>query len=174
MEYYHFKQENLTYGLELIQKNYYLTSVDLKDAYFSDSVRTDYKKFLTFFWKMKFYRFVVFPFGLTSCPRILTKILKPVYAFFRENGIICCYYIDDSLIMNQTFSTCQEQTNIVMSELNNLGFTINDQKSIIIPSQRIVYFGVIIDSVEFKVYLKDEKIEKILRQGQLILSNPRV
>lgn len=76
--------------------------------------------------------------------------------------------------MNQTFSTCQEQTNIVMSELNNLGFTINDKKSIIIPSQRIVYFGVKIDSVEFKVYLKDEKIEKILRQGQLILSNPRV
>lgn len=174
VEYYHFKQENLTYALELIQKNDYLTSVDLKDAYFSVSVHPDYKKFLTFSWNGKFYRFVVLPFGLTSCPRIFTKILKPVYAFFRENGIRCCYYIDDSLIMNQTFSTCQEQTNIVMSELNNLGFTINDKKSITIPSQRIVFFGVIIDSVEFKVYLTDEKVEKILRQSQLILSNPRI
>lgn len=52
--------------------------------------------------------------------------------------------------MNQTFATCQEQTNIVMSELNNLGFTINDKKSITIPSQRIVFYGVIIDSVELK------------------------
>lgn len=67
--------------------------------------------------------------------------------------------------MNQTVSTCQEQTNIVMSELNNLGFTINDKKSITIPLQRIVFFGVIIDSVEFKVYLTDEKVEKILRQN---------
>lgn len=48
VEYNHFKQENLTYVLELIQKNDYLTSVDLKDAYYSVSVHTDYKKFLTF------------------------------------------------------------------------------------------------------------------------------
>lgn len=118
----------MTYALELIQKNDYLTSVDLKDVYFSVSVHPDYRIFLTFSWNEKFYRFVVLPFRLTSCPRIFTNILKPVYAFFRENGIRCCYYIDDSLIMNQTFSTCQERTNIVMSELNNLGFPINDKK----------------------------------------------
>lgn len=48
------------------------------------------------------------------------------------------------------------------------------KKSITIPSQRIIFFGVIIDSVQFKVYLTDEKVEKILRQSQLILSNPRI
>lgn len=55
-----------------------------------------------------------------------------------------------------------------MSELNNLGFTINDKISITIPSQKIVFFRVIIDSVEFKVYLTDEKVEKLLIQDQLI------
>lgn len=87
MEYDLFKRENLTYALELNQKNDYLSSVDLNDAHFSVCVHPDFKKFLTFSWNGKFYRFVVLPFGLTSCPRIFTKILKPVYAFFRENGI---------------------------------------------------------------------------------------
>lgn len=50
-----------------------------------------------------------------------------------------------------------------MLELNNFGFIINDKKFIIIFLQRIVFFGVIIDLVEFKVYLIDEKVEKILR-----------
>lgn len=72
----------------------------------------------------------------------------------RANGIRCCYCIDDSLhlIINPTFVTDEKQTEIVISELQNLGFTINDKKSVIIPSQRIVLFGVIIDSEEFKVF----------------------
>lgn len=141
VEYHHFKQENLSFALELIQQNDYLTSVDLKGAYFSVSVHPDYQKFLTFAWNGKSYNFVVLPFGLTSCPRIFTKILKPVYAVFRENNIRCCYYIDDSLIMNQDFSQCQRQTYLVISELDNLGFTINEKKSVTFPSQRIVFFG---------------------------------
>lgn len=44
---------------------------------------------------MKFYIFIVLPFGLTSCPKIFTKILKPVNAFFSEIGIII-------IIMNKT------------------------------------------------------------------------
>lgn len=48
-----------------------------------------------------------------------------------------------------------------MLELNNLGFTINDKNFLTIPSQRILFFGVIIDSVEFKDNLTDEKVEKI-------------
>lgn len=62
--------------------------------------------------------------------------------------------------MNQTFATCQELTNIVMSELNNLGFTINDKKSITIPSQRIVFYGVIIDSVELKFIWQMRKLKR--------------
>lgn len=100
VEYYYFKQENLIYVLELIQKNDYFILVDLKDVYFSVSVYLDYKKFLIFFWNGKFYRFVVLFFGLILCLRIFIKILKFVYVFFRENGIRCCYYIDDFLIMN--------------------------------------------------------------------------
>lgn len=119
IEYHHFKQENLSYALELLRKNDFLTSVDLKDAYFSIRIHPDFKKYLTFEWKGNFYRFLVLPFGLSSCPRIFTKVLKPIYAACRENGIRCCYYIDDSLIMNQNYFYCLNQTNMLTSKLHS-------------------------------------------------------
>ena len=46
--------------------------------------------------------------------------------------------------------------------MQTLGFTVNEKKSVLIPTQRIVFFGFIIDSVEFKVYLTEEKLQKLL------------
>lgn len=47
--------------------------------------------------------------------------------------------------------------------------TINDKKSVIISSPRIVFFGVIIDSIEIKVSSTDKTIDKI--RNQFILYN---
>lgn len=103
VEYQHFKQENISLALNLIQEDDYLTSIDLCDAYFSISIHDDYKKYLRFLWKGIIYEFQDLCFGLASAPRIFTKLLKPVYSFFRKLGIRCIYYIDDSLNMHQNF-----------------------------------------------------------------------
>lgn len=54
--------------------------------------------------------------------------------------------------------------------LKNLGFNVNVEKYVLIPSTKICYLGHIIDSVEFKVYLPDEKIEKIIMKCESILN----
>lgn len=56
----------------------------------------------------------------------LIKVLKPIFAAFRENGIKGCYNICDSLTMKQDFKCCLNETGTVISELCNLGFTINN------------------------------------------------
>lgn len=168
--YNHFKQENLNFALELINENDFMTSIDMKDAYFSISIHPEFRKFLAFKWRDKLYRFNVLPFGLASAPRIFTKVLRPIFAVFRENGIKCCYYIDDSLIANEDFEMCIEETNWMVQEFNNLGFTVNFKKSVLVPTKRIVFFGLIIDSAEFKVFLTEEKIEKILSLGEKLLN----
>jgi hypothetical protein len=70
----------------------------------------------------------------------ISKVLKPVDALFRRNGIRCCYYIDDSLIMNQDFEKCTPETAFVASEMDKLGFTENMKKSVFQPTQRNVFF----------------------------------
>ena len=90
-------------------------------------------------------------------------MLKPVDALFRRNGIRCCYDIDDSLIMNQDFEKCTTETAFVASEMDKLGFTENIKKSVFQPTQRnVFFFGLVIDTIEFKVFLTEEKIVKIL------------
>ena len=86
VEYQHFKQEHLAFALDLIQKDDFLTSIDLTDAYFSLSIHDDFKKYLRFSWNKQIYEFQVLCFGLASAPRVFTKVLKPVYAFFSQIG----------------------------------------------------------------------------------------
>lgn len=103
VEYMHFKQENLRVILDLIQRNDYLTSMDVQDAYFSIPIHPEYHKYLRFSWSTL--SVLVLPFGLSSAPHVFAKVLKPVYAKFRKAGITCSYYIDDSLQMNQNYDT---------------------------------------------------------------------
>lgn len=59
----------------------------------------EHHKFLRFRWKGVKYQYVCLPFGLSSSPRIFTKILKPLVARLRPMGIRLIIYLDDILIM---------------------------------------------------------------------------
>ena len=163
IEYKHFKQDNLSFAFDLLQKNDFCCSIDMKDAYFSIEIHPDFRKYLCFFfWNNESYQFKKLPFGITSAPRVFTKVLKPVYTLFRSNGIRCCYYIYDSLVMNQYQKTCLKRALVMSNQLEDLDFTINTKKSVFEPTQRIVFFGLILDTVQFKVFLTDEKLEKLI------------
>jgi hypothetical protein len=57
-----------------------------------------------------------------------------LFTWLRHQGIRCCYYIDDSLCMNQDFDCCQKDTKIITDTLDQLGFTINQEQSVLIPN----------------------------------------
>lgn len=174
VSYNHFKQETFNIVLDLIQKNDFFTKLDLSDAYFSVPIHEDDTKFLKFSWNGFLYKFVCLPFGLSIAPYLFTKILKPVYAWFRQQNIRCSYYIDDSLNMNQSNIVCAQNSDIMVHTISSLGFSINRSKSILVPCQRIVFFGFFIDSVAFKVYLTADKVQKILTKSKQLLEKGKV
>ena len=75
VHYEHFKQEHFRIVLQLVQKGDFFTSVDLQDAYFSIPIAEDSRKYLKFLWNDILYHYVCLPFGLSSAPRVFTKIL---------------------------------------------------------------------------------------------------
>ena len=161
--YEHFKQETFPVVLDMVQHNDFFTKLDLSDAYFSIGIHPLFQKFLKFQWQGRLFKFVCLPFGLSSAPRVYTKVLKPIYKWFRQQAFRCSYYIDDSLNMNQSQSVCKENVIVMADTLESLGFTVNKEKSIFLPTQRILFFGFILDSVLFKVFLPDDKVEKIIQ-----------
>ena len=62
-------------------------------------------------------------------PRVFTKILKPFFSLMREEGFLVLGYIDDSLILADSYEDCVKATNRLSGILQELGFMINLKKS---------------------------------------------
>ena len=139
VEYHHFKMENIHTVSELVTKNCWMSSLDLKDAYYSVPIHATSQQFLKFRYKGIIYKFLVFPNGLSTCPRRFTKLLKPALATFRLNGHIIVCYIDDILIIGRTYEQCLQSLCESFKLLENLGFVIHPVKSQFIPKQIITF-----------------------------------
>jgi hypothetical protein len=82
-----FQMETHSKIIELLHKGDYMASIDLADAFLSIPVHDSCKKFLAFEFDGSHYKYNVLPFGLTSSPRIFSKILKPAIVHLRSQGI---------------------------------------------------------------------------------------
>ena len=110
VDYHHFKMDTFCTALKLIRPGCFITSVDLKDAYYSITIAEEDRKLLMFQWKGKYYQFTCLPNGLSSAPRIFTKILKLVYARLGSIGHTCMGHIDDSLLVGQVTWSCHRNS----------------------------------------------------------------
>ena len=64
--------DTLRSAINMMRPNFYVTSVDLKDAYYSVPIAQCEKKYLKFEWMGQFYKFTCFPNGLAFCQRKFT------------------------------------------------------------------------------------------------------
>ena len=131
-----------------VGKNFCFTSLDMSDAYFSIPIEKNFKKYLKFFWKGTLYEFCALPFGISSAPRIFTKVVKVIFSQIRRFGISSFFYIDDSLYQDSCYYSCLENSQKVYNFKESLGFSINNEKSVLVPCQRITFLGYIIDSMK--------------------------
>ena len=157
----HFKMENINSLRHLIVKGDWMVKLDLKDAYLTVPVFEGHQKYLQFLWEGKVYQFVCLPFGLASAPWAFTKFLKPVVAFLRSLGCRLVIYLDDLILLDQCKIRLMQTLSFVKHLLQVLGFIINDLKSSQSPLQFLEFLGLLVDSVNLKIFLPEDKIESI-------------
>ena len=129
---------------------------------FSGFVSASDQKYLKFTWDGQLFHFVCFPNGLACCPRLFTKLLKPVYARLRQQGHESSGYIDDSYLQGDDFPDCVANVKATVCLFDSLGFITHPDKSVLIPTQRLTYLGFILDSIEMKIFLTPEKAERLI------------
>lgn len=145
----------------------YMTSIDLKDAYYSIPIAPEHHKYLKFIWKDQLYAFNSLPMGLSSSPRIFTKILKPFFSALRSQfGHTCLGYIDDLFYLEDSYLECEEATLHAVQLFISLGFKIHPEKSVIIPTQVLEFLGFTLNSILMTVTLTGKKAENILQLCQ--------
>lgn len=166
---YHFKMEDLRTALKLLTKNCFMASIDLQEAYFAVPIHNSSKKFLRFKFQNQTYEFQCLPFGLSLAPLIFTKLMKPVASFLRNKGYLLVIYLDDILLLDNSYDRCLDCVTQTVNLLQSLGFVINDKKSNLIPRQSQTFLGFELDSQDMLVKLPDTKKNKILNKVNEIL-----
>ena len=171
VQYFHFKMETLIDAIRLMTPNCFMGSIDLKDAYYSVPIARSHQRFLKFEWEGSLYAFTCFPNGLASCPRKFTKLLKPVYSVLRQLGHLSSPYIDDSYLQGEDYDRCLENIIDTVRLLYTLGFIVHPEKSVLIPTQRLIFLGFILDSILMHIYMTPEKVNKVIDMCSKLLKN---
>ena len=170
---HHFKMETLNTAITLMRPNCWFASVDLADAYYSIPVHPDDRKLLRFCFKDKKYQFTALVMGLSSSPRVFTKLLKPVYSHLRVQGFISTAYIDDSCLQNDSEEKCKTNIKTTVQLLDSLGFTINLEKSKLQPTQEITFLGFVLCSVSMTIKLTEARRTELIQLCENQLHNSR-
>ena len=132
--------------------------IDIKDAYFHIPVSSEFQKYLQFRWKGSIYCFKGMPFGISSAPRIFTKVMKVVLSKLRMKGIRIVSYIDDLLLMARSKEECYQHLWKTLTLLTELGWLINWEKSKLKPAQTQKFLGLIIDSYNMSFRIPRDKL----------------
>ena len=142
VEYHHFKMDTIKDAIPLIKPECTFFSIDLKDAYYSIPIHHSCRKYLRFIWRGKHYQYAALPQGLIpSSPRVFTKVLKPVFAELRKQGIVIIGYIDDSLGVIYEIDQHFQSVVLAIKLLDDLGFTAHSVKSVLDEVQEIDFIG---------------------------------
>lgn len=157
----HFKLEDGKTTKQMITRGCFMTTIDLKDAYYLIPIAKSDRKFLRFIFEGKMYQLTCMPFGLNRAPYTFTKIIKPAVLHLRERGLLSVIYIDDLLILGDSYEECLRNTHITRRLFEKLGFVINEKKSHVIPSTRRKFLGFVYDSERMDIRLPEEKVVKI-------------
>ena len=170
VDHVHFKMDTLKDVLDLIFPGCYFAKVDLKHAYYSVPINVVDRDWLRFRWHGRDYRFTCLPQGYSSSPRLFTKLLVPVFAWFRTLGFLTICYIDDAIFVASSFAELQEQVEFAVRFLDALGFTINERKSVVGPVQELEFLGFLLNSVSMTIMVTKEKQDKIKELGRRLVS----
>ncbi|KAM9319596.1 bromodomain and WD repeat-containing protein 1 [Gastrophryne carolinensis] len=105
IRYKRFKMESIFSVRQTLTRNVFMANLDLQDAYLHIPILEAHRKYLRFAvrldHKIFYYQYKTLPFGLSSAPRIFTKILAEPMAFLRQLGISIIPYLDDLLVLKQ-------------------------------------------------------------------------
>jgi hypothetical protein len=95
-------------------------------------------------------------------------------AFLLRKGIRLVIYLDDILILNESKGVLLPNVDTVLELLQSLGFLINWEKSIIVPTQAIENLGLIVDSNDPSFSLPCYKVAAVKKMCEAALSEGRV
>ena len=136
-----FKLEHAPKAAALMKPGDFMLTIDMKSGYHKIPLKSSFKRFCCFAWADKIYRWIVPPFGLSSAPRVYTKLSRCMLAFWRAKSIRVSNYIDDFQSYAASLQEALELRDKVLKDMATFGWHISLSKSHLNPGQTAWYVG---------------------------------
>lgn len=177
----HFKMEDYRTTCKLLQTNWFMATIDLKESYLLIPIHTESRKYLRFQYTAApdsddviTYEFNAMPYGLSIAPRCFTKIVREVITYLRNRGYKSVSYLDDICCLGNTYAECLRNVKETIALFECLGFVINYEKSQLQPKTNCKFLGFIYDSTQMTLSLPLEKRNNVTRLVKRFLKLPIV
>jgi hypothetical protein len=158
-----FKMEDHRTVAAVIEANHWAVSIDISKAYHHVTVSEELQPYLSFQYGKKIYQYMAMPFGISSAPRTFCKIMGHAMRVIRERWrITAVQYLDDLLFLHPDREVLQRQAQEIVTFLQDLGWTINREKSKLIPRQRFTFLGMEWNSTAMTIRLEREKKDRLV------------
>ena len=158
-----------------IFENEFACSFDISKAYYHVPINPKYSKYFSFPFNNQNFSFRAMPFGLCTAPYLFTKFISPILEHLRIlHKIIIFSYLDDFLLLDKSETKLAEAIKITISTFEDLGFLINKDKSILIPTSEIQFLGVNFHLKKKTMSNSERLINKMMKESQDLIDKSQI
>lgn len=149
-------------------KGDFIATVDITSAYRSVTIRPEHWKYMGLRWKINGQDTLLndtrLCFGQKCAPFIFSALSSFVVRCMHRRGFVRTFcYLDDFVLIGESFEACQRAQLTLINLLGELGFLVNWAKCSS-PAKECVYLGISIDTEEMTVSLPQKKMEKLRKE----------
>ena len=96
--------------------------------------------------------------------------MKPGFAYLRNRGFVSSIHVDNIYLQGDTFEKCLQNVQETVKLLQDMGFCVSMEKSVLTHSQTLNHLGFTLDSTHMTVKLASEKFTNICSIAQPLLT----
>uniref|UniRef100_A0ABD2W5F9 RNA-directed DNA polymerase n=1 Tax=Trichogramma kaykai TaxID=54128 RepID=A0ABD2W5F9_9HYME len=150
--------QNIDVILDKLRRARYITTIDLKSAYFQIAMEESSKKYTAFAVPgAGLFQFTRLAFGLTNAPMTFQRLIDALFGPECEPYVFG--YLDDIVVVTETFEQHLVWLEKVLGRLNDAGLTINRKKCEFCRSS-VKYLGYVLDGDGLRV--DEDKVAPVM------------
>ena len=172
-----FRNENIDDVVEAVKPDDLLVTFDIKDGFFNIPLRKEDSKYFAFKWKNNVYCWNVLCFGWSLSPYYFCKIIRAFIGYLRQNDVRIVSYVDD-FILSAGVLHIESQKQFALCELKKFGFSLNEPKSQLTPSNKKKFIGFLVETDPnaklVKISIPRDRITKVKKDIRRALKAGKV
>ena len=110
-----------------------------------------------------FFQWQAFLFGLNIAPRELQRLMQAIVDRQRRRKMTLWCYLDNLIILGRTWHETFYHTLKFVCLLRKLGLEINYPKSVLSPTQRLVWIGFELNFVLGLIQVPEDKLKSVVK-----------